>query len=454
MPTVHVIGLGRSGIAAARLLKRQGWQVEVSDSRQTPALQSQQQLLEAEGIAVQLNYDFDLQTLASVGLRVPDEIVISPGVPWYSPALVAARQAGIPVRGEVEIAWQTLAHLPWVCITGTNGKTTTTALTAAIFQAAGYNAPACGNIGNSICEVALTASALDWVIAEISSYQLESSPPLQPQFALWTTLTPDHLERHGTLDAYVETKAHLMNGAKQVILNGDDPYLRQHMVNRWPQAWWISTQGAAALPKGIEQGIYIAGDQVWFQDQPLLPTHVLQMPGQHNQQNFLLAVATAHLAGIPAETIAKAVAGFAGVPHRLERIRQWRQVEWINDSKATNYDAAEIGLRSVTGPVILIAGGQAKKGDDRAWLNLIQEKAAWVLLIGEAAPQFAQRLEAIGFTNYEIMETLDRAVAAAAELVTQYPIKTVLFSPACASFDQYQNFEERGDHFRQLCLEL
>lgn len=180
MPTVHVIGLGRSGIAAARLLKRQGWQVEVSDSRQTPALQSQQQLLEAEGIAVQLNYDFDLQTLASVGLRVPAEIVISPGVPWQSPALIAARQAGIPVRGEVEIAWQTLAHLPWVCITGTNGKTTTTALTAAIFQAAGYNAPACGNIGNSICEVALTASALDWVIAEISSYQLESSPPCNP----------------------------------------------------------------------------------------------------------------------------------------------------------------------------------------------------------------------------------------------------------------------------------
>ncbi len=454
MPSVHVIGLGRSGIAAARLLKRQGWQVEVSDARQTPALALQQQLLEAEGIHVRLNYAFDLETLSTVGLRHPDEIVISPGVPWHSPPLVKAREAGIPVRGEVEIAWHTLAHLPWVCITGTNGKTTTTALTAAIFQAAGYNAPACGNIGNSICEVALTGSNLDWVIAEISSYQLESAPPLAAKFALWTTLTPDHLERHGTLNAYVETKAHLMNKAQQVILNGDDPYLRTHLGDRWPQAWWTSIHGAAALPQGIEQGIYIEAGQVWVKEQSLFPVSLLKMPGRHNQQNLLLAVAAAYLAGIPAVTIAKAVANFAGVPHRLEPICTWRQVQWINDSKATNYDAAAIGLASVLGPVVLIAGGQAKTGDDQEWLRLIQEKAAWVLLIGEAAPTFARRLEAIGFTNYEIMETLDRAVAVAADLVTQYPIKTVLFSPACASFDQYQNFEERGDHFRQLCLEL
>ncbi|WP_448515489.1 UDP-N-acetylmuramoyl-L-alanine--D-glutamate ligase [Parathermosynechococcus lividus] len=454
MPTVHVIGLGRSGIAAARLLKRHGWQVEVSDARQTPALQSQQQLLEAEGIRVCLNYRFDLDTLTTLGLQRPSEIVISPGVPWHSPSLVAARQAGIPVRGEVEIAWNTLAHLPWVCITGTNGKTTTTALTAAIFQAAGYNAPACGNIGNSICEVALTGSDLDWVIAEISSYQLESLPPLAPKFALWTTLTPDHLERHGTLDAYVEAKAHLINSAHQPILNGDDPYLRTHLRDRWPQAWWTSIHGAAALPKGIEQGIYIEAGQVWVKEQPLVPVSLLKMPGQHNQQNFLLAVAAAYLAGIPALTIANAVANFSGVPHRLEPICTWRHVQWINDSKATNYDAAAIGLTSVTAPVVLIAGGQPKTGDDQAWLSLIQQKAAWVLLIGEAAPQFANRLEAIGFTNYEIMETLDRAVAVAADLVTEYPIKTVLFSPACASFDQYQNFEERGEHFRQLCLEL
>lgn len=454
MPIVHVIGLGRSGIAAARLLKRQGWQVEVSDAQQTPTLQVQQQLLEAEGIRVCLNYRFDLATLASRGLHCPDEIVISPGVPWYSPSLVAARQAGIPVRAEVEIGWNALAHLPWVGITGTNGKTTTTALTAAIFQAAGYNAPACGNIGNSICEVALADSAPDWVIAEISSYQLESLPPLAPKFALWTTLTPDHLERHGTLAAYVEAKAHLINSAQQAILNGDDPYLRTHLSNRWPQAWWTSIHGAAALPKGIEQGIYIEAGQVWVKDHCLLPVTTFKMPGQHNQQNLLLAVATAYLAGIPPRTIANAVANFSGVPHRLEPICTWRQVQWINDSKATNYDAAAIGLKSVAAPVILIAGGQPKKGDDQAWLSLIQRKAAWVLLIGEAAPQFAQRLETIGFTNYRIMETLDRAVAAAADLVTKYPIKTVLFSPACASFDQYQNFEERGEHFRQLCLEL
>jgi UDP-N-acetylmuramoylalanine--D-glutamate ligase len=178
------------------------------------------------------------------------------------------------------------------------------------------------------------------------------------------------------------------------------------------------------------------------------------MSGDHNQQNLLMAVATASLAGIEKEAIAQAIAEFPGVPHRLELIVTWQGIDFINDSKATNYDAAEVGLKSVEAPVILIAGGDPKTGDDTGWYRIIQTKAAGVLLIGDAAAQFAQRLQEVGHQRYEIVGTMARAVPRAAQLAQELGAKVVLLSPACASFDQYQNFEQRGDDFRQLCLEF
>ncbi|TVQ12333.1 MAG: UDP-N-acetylmuramoyl-L-alanine--D-glutamate ligase, partial [Leptolyngbya sp. DLM2.Bin27] len=175
------------------------------------------------------------------------------------------------------------------------------------------------------------------------------------------------------------------------------------------------------------------------------------MVGDHNQQNLLLAVTAACLAGLDGAAIAAGVASFPGVPHRLEHICTWQGIDLINDSKATNYDAAEVGLRSVAAPAVLIAGGEAKQGDDTAWVERIRERAATVLLIGDAAPQFAQRLDAAGYSAYEIVETMDRAVARGAELAPALGATVVLLSPACASFDQYPNFEQRGEHFRQLC---
>jgi UDP-N-acetylmuramoylalanine--D-glutamate ligase len=177
----------------------------------------------------------------------------------------------------------------------------------------------------------------------------------------------------------------------------------------------------------------------------------LKMGGNHNRQNLLLAVATACLAGLDSAEIAAGVANFPGVPHRLETVLTWRGIPFINDSKATNYDAAEVGLRSVPAPAILIAGGEAKAGDDRAWIALIQDRAAKVLLIGRAAPTFAQRLEDEGYRDYEIVETLEKALERSAAIAPDLGAKAVLLSPACASFDQYPNFEVRGDHFRQLC---
>jgi len=451
MPNAYVIGLGRSGIAAAKLLSYQGWQVTIGDRADSDGLRHLQQQLATEGIAVRLGDNFDPDREPDLNL-----IVVSPGVPWDVPALVRSRQLGIETIGEMELAWRHLQSVPWVAVTGTNGKTTTTALVAAIFQMAGFEAPACGNIGNAACELALEVSQsqakFDWIIAEISSYQIESSATIAPEIGIWTTFTPDHLQRHYTLDNYFQIKARLLEKSRDRVLNGDDPYLQKNCADKWQNPVWTATQKEGVAPNAASA--YIEGDWICFRGETILPLDIVKMPGDHNKQNLLMAVAAAKLAGIEKDAIATAIAEFPGVPHRLEIVRTWQDIEFVNDSKATNYDAADVGLRSVASPVILIAGGQAKEGDDRPWLQTIQAKAAAVLLIGEAAPTFAKRLQEVGYTNYEIVGTMEKAVPRGAQLAKETNAKTVLLSPACASFDSYANFEERGDRFRQLCLEL
>ena len=200
--------------------------------------------------------------------------------------------------------------------------------------------------------------------------------------------------------------------------------------------------------------MYIEGDYVCQNDRQILPVSALKMSGKHNRQNLLMAVAAARLAGIEPAAIEGAISNFPGVPHRLEYVGTWRGIDWINDSKATNYDAAEVGLAAVEAPVILIAGGEPKEGDDTQWLQRIREKAAAVLLIGDAAEQFSERLQGANYQNVELVETMENAIPKAAELAAKLSAKVVLLSPACASFDQYESFEHRGDHFRQLCLEF
>ncbi|MBN3895001.1 MAG: UDP-N-acetylmuramoyl-L-alanine--D-glutamate ligase [Nostoc sp. NOS(2021)] len=469
MPRASVIGLGKSGVAAARLLKREGWEVELSDGNTSETLLLQQQELAAEQITVKLGQSLELN-----GANLPQLIVVSPGVPWDIPVLVEARQLGIETIGEMELAWRNLRSLPWVGITGTNGKTTTTALIAAIFQAAELDAPACGNIGYAACEVALSQgaggaeekfdnsslltpnSSLDWVIAEISSYQIESSVSLAPRIGVWTTFTPDHLSRHQTLENYYNIKAKLLRQSELQVFNGDDAYLSKLGLSAWPEAYWTSVKGKDFLIS--EKGFYIEDDWVVEKlsatsaPEAIVKVSTLQMVGEHNQQNLLMAVATARLAGINCDAIARAIREFPGVAHRLEHICTWKGIDFINDSKATNYDAAEVGLASVNSPAILIAGGEAKAGDDTAWLAQIHSQAAAVLLIGSAAPAFAKRLQEVGYHSYYIVETMERAVPMSAELAKEYQASVVLLSPACASFDQYPNFEVRGDRFRQLCL--
>jgi UDP-N-acetylmuramoylalanine--D-glutamate ligase len=452
MPHAYIIGLGKSGNAAARLLKQQSWQVTVSDRGNTEALQTEAQTLTAEGISVKLGDDFN------PAISQPDLVIVSPGVPWDIASLEQSRRLGVVTIGEMELAWRNLRDRPWVAITGTNGKTTTTALTAAIFQTAGHNAPAFGNIGFAACEVAMATPKPDWAIAELSSYQIESAPTIAPKIALWTTFTPDHLARHKTMANYFEMKARLLARADQQIFNGDDVYLRQlGLKNEFPirhNTCWTSIHGKDKLIGDRQLGAYIEQDWIYVAGDQIMPASLLRMPGAHNQQNLLMAVAAAHFAGIEKSAIAEAIRNFAGVEHRLESIRTWHGIEFINDSKATNYDAAEVGLSSMRGPTILIAGGDPKTGDDAAWLRSIQAKAVKVLLIGDAAEQFAERLTSIGYTDYEIVKTMANAVSRSAELAPQLSAQYVLLSPACASFDQYANFEQRGDDFRQLALEL
>lgn len=459
MSKAHVIGFGKSGVAAARLLKKEGWEVVLSDSANADVLEKrntsenflqQQQELADRAITVKLGYSLDLNDV-----DLPQLIVVSPGVPWDIPLLVKARELGIETIGEMELAWRHLQTIPWVGITGTNGKTTTTALTAAIFQAAGFNAPACGNIGLAACEIALLPKHPDWIIAEFSSYQIESSNSIVPRIGVWTTFTPDHLARHKTLENYYEIKAKLLRQSQLQVFNGDDAYLMSLGLSQWNNAYWTSIKGKDHLigDKGfyIEDGWVIELNGISAPEK-IVEVSALGMVGEHNQQNLLMSVAAARLAGINLEAIRDGIRQFPGVPHRLEHICTWENIDFINDSKATNYDAAEVGLASVQSPAILIAGGEAKAGDDRGWLAKIKAKAAVVLLIGNAAPTFAQRFEEVGYTNYEIVETMENAVKRSPQLAKQYQASVVLLSPACASFDQYPNFEARGDDFRQLCL--
>ncbi len=473
MPKAHVIGLGKSGVAAARLLNREGWEVEIGDTKTSPSLLKQQQELAVEGITVKLEYSLELNDT-----ELPKLIVVSPGVPWDIPPLIAAREKGIETIGEMEFAWRNLSSIPWIAVTGTNGKTTVTSLVGAIFQTAGLHAPTCGNIGHAASEIALEQGQvdkeetsphlpippsphlpLDWIIAELSSYQIESSDSIAPTIGIWTTLTPDHLARHKTLENYYTIKAQLLQRSQMQVFNGDDPYLRKVGETDWQDAYWTSIKGKDDLIGG--KGFYIQDGWVVetqhiasLSEQKIMPVSALRMVGEHNLQNLLLAIAAARLAGIEKSAIHQAISEFAGVPHRLEHIRTWEGIDFINDSKATNYDAAEVGLASVKSPVILIAGGAAKPGNDKPWINKIKEKAFSVLLIGDAAPIFAKRFEEEGYSNYEDMGTMEKAVARAGELAKKHDALVVLLSPACASFDQYANFEVRGDDFRKWCLEL
>ncbi len=461
-PLAAVIGMGRSGIGAARLLQALGERVVVMESRGNPELERQAAELRHQGIEVRLNHSLDAEAILALG---PDlqRVVVSPGIRWDHPAFATLRARGLTVQGEVEPAWQASRPAPWIGITGTNGKTTVTHLVHHLLRSAGRDVAMAGNVGQSAAETVLerrdsSEGLPQWLVVELSSYQIEASTAIAPRVGIWTTLTPDHLERHGTLDNYRSIKRQLLERSAVQVLNGDDPDLQARAAS-WDRAIWVSAGPRRQLAPGIEPELWIEAGRVWQAraggPRDLMAADALQMPGSHNRQNMLLAVAAGLEAGLDGPTMEAALRQFPGVPHRLEHIRTWEQVRYYNDSKATNYDAAEVALKALGGPLVVLAGGQAKIGEASAWVRALQASARGVVLYGEAQERFQTLLREHGYAGrIETCPGLEQAVPLAAGLAADLGCGAVLLSPACASFDQYPDFEARGDHFRRLVADL
>ena len=453
-----ILGLGRSGIGAARLLRDQGRRVRLFESRDTPELHQRAAELEAEGIGVSLATPLALESFAGLPSQA-EAVVVSPGIRWDHPVLEELRRRGVPVEGELLAAWRASAGVPWIGITGTNGKTTVTHLVHHLLNHAGLDAPLCGNVGFSAAELVRERCRPgeprpDWLVVEVSSYQIEQTPELAPAIGLWTTLTPDHLERHGTLDNYRAIKRRLLDNSRIRVLNADDPDLRERAAS-WDRADWVSAGPRQDLPATINPFLWVEDGLVRSAAGPLFPADCLAMPGAHNRQNLLMATAAGVHAGLEAAVMEEAFRRFPGVPHRLERIRERRGVTWFNDSKATNYDAAEVALRALEGPLVVLAGGEAKQGEARGWLEQLAHQASAVVLFGAARERLATLLAGATYPGTVVLcEGLAEAVQRAEALSGAGAARAVLLSPACASFDQYRDFEARGDHFRQLVAAL
>jgi len=451
MTSSAVVGLGRSGIGAARLLQSQGHHVTVLESQDAAPQQRIAADLRQQGIDVRLGCSLVPDPFLTWGAPL-DQVVLSPGIAWDHPVMQGLRSRGIAVCGEMSVAWNALGHIPWIGITGTNGKTTVTHLLHHVLSHAGLKAPMAGNVGHSAAELALqcqppTQEQPDWVVMEMSSYQIEAAEQVAPHIGIWTTLTPDHLERHGSLDAYRAIKASLLLRSTHAVLNADDPDLRDHH-SAWPDANWVSTDANPAVPCALWID---ADDWVCAEGERLFPADALALPGNHNRQNMLLVTAAARKAGLTASAIEAGLRSFSGVPHRLEPLGLLQKMAVFNDSKATNYDAAAVGLRAVDAPAVVLAGGTTKQGDATEWLQLLRERACGVVLFGHGAEELHGLISASGYTGkLRVTDDLNKALDIACRIGVERNAACMLLSPACASFDQYSDFEARGEHFRSL----
>jgi UDP-N-acetylmuramoylalanine--D-glutamate ligase len=443
---VLVVGLGRSGMAAARFLRARGAQVTVSDSRPAAALAHEEAALLEQGIFVESGAHGLLTFLRQ------DLIVVSPGVSVETKELVLARGHGTPVIGELELASRFLQG-KIVAITGSNGKTTTTTLVGEIFKAAGLPTLVGGNIGLPVIELVAQSTPETWSILEVSSFQLETVEQFRPQLAAVLNITPDHLDRHGSFENYAAAKARItaqQTAEDALVLNGEDKPTQMVAAKTAARIFWFSGR------RPIKQGAFVHGESVLFlaaeggRPEPILPLAEIPLKGAHNVENVLAAVALARLAGIDASTIRRAVADFKAVDHRLQLVRVWRGIEFYNDSKATNVDATIKALESFAGGVHLIMGGKDKDSDYTALAPLIRERVRAVYTIGSAAEKIERQLA--GTVKIVSSGTLASAVPAAAQAAQAGEI--VLLAPACASFDQFENYEHRGRAFVELVQAL
>lgn len=437
---VLVIGLGRSGIAAASLAASRGARVLAVDRRPAGELTDEARRLTEAGIEIRTG-----EHPASLAEGI-DLAVLSPGVPVDVPLVAACRAGGTPVWGEVELAWRYCAGRI-IGITGSNGKSTTTTMTGAILRAAGIPGGTGGNLDVPLSEL-LAEDRHDAVHAlELSSFQLETTDQFHPAVAVLLNLTPDHLDRYDTMDDYAEAKARIFiaqTGDDHAILNADDPNSSRFASRVQGRGWRFSTR--SELPAGafLRDGeIILRTDNG---EEAVVHTDMLPVPGEHNAANALAASLACRLCGCPPEAIEEGLRSFTPLPHRLEFIGKVKDVAFYNDSKATNVDSTVRAIGSFEpGTVHLILGGKDKGGDWASLRDPVARYTGSVLLVGEAAAAIGNALE--GVVKMHDCGTVPRAVRTGYE--NARPGEVVLLSPACASFDQYRNFEERGDDFRR-----
>jgi UDP-N-acetylmuramoylalanine--D-glutamate ligase len=439
---VAVLGLARSGTALCRALRSRGVAVRASDRRSEAQISAAEEL---RGIGVTIFPGGDRsEVLDGAGL-----LAVSPGVPASNPVIAEARRRGVPVRSELEVAWRMLeeenpgAHR-YTAVTGTNGKSTVTTWIAEILRRAGRPVVLAGNIGVPLSEFSARAEPAE-VVLEVSSFQLESCETFRPDVAVITNVTPDHLDRHENFAAYKAAKARIFarqRGDDFVVLNADDPgsagFSPRSRVVRF------SRGPAEAGGIGVEGGALVS--RIAGEPRAVARVEEIGLPGVHNLENALAAAAASECRGAPREAIASGLAEFEGLPHRSRFVAEAGGVRWVNDSKGTNPDAVLKSLAGYRdGSVILIAGGSEKGSDFSILRNEAARACAAVLTIGKAAAAIEAALDGLPVRRAERMED---AVEIAMEIAR--PGMTVLLSPACASFDQYENFERRGEHFESL----
>jgi UDP-N-acetylmuramoylalanine--D-glutamate ligase len=442
---VLVVGLGKSGLAAALFLRRQGAQVTVSDIRSAESLAREIPALLDEGIMVEAG-GHGLLTF-----RRQDLIVVSPGVPLDTPELVQVRNFGRPVIGELELAARFLKG-KILAITGSNGKTTTTALAGEILKEAGLPTLVAGNIGVPVIGLIDETTENTWSVLEVSSFQLESTEQFRPKIAVILNITPDHLDRHGTFENYALAKEHIFaaqDASDFAVLNADNLRAAEAAAHSHAPVFWFSAKHSVAQGAWAESGNVVYRSAPDAATETILPLDKISLKGEHNVENVLAAVCAARLAGVQPGVIARAVENFRAVEHRLEYVDTINGVEYFNDSKATNVDATEKAIAAFPGCIHLILGGKDKGAPYSPLAALLRERVRAIYTIGAAAAKIESELR--GVVPIHSCGTLANAVNAAATAAR--PGDVVLLAPACSSYDQFENYEQRGREFKHLVCE-
>lgn len=443
---VLVFGSGISGIGAAGLLEEQGALVTLYDGNEK---------LQKETVREQLGPDSKVKIVLGAFpealLEVLELVIISPGVPTDLPVVNQMREAKIPVIGEIELAYE-LGKGGVLAITGTNGKTTTTALLGQIMEDAKDSVFVVGNIGNPYTAIVNQTREDSVVVAEMSSFQLESIVTFRPKVSAILNLTPDHLNRHHTMEAYIKAKMNIaVNQTRDdvCVLNYEEETLRKFGEEIKAEVLYFSSQ------RKLEKGIYLdEGSIIYKNPTECVVCHVdeLKLLGTHNYENIMAAVAMAAAYGVPMESIRKSIRAFAGVEHRIEFVAEKRGVAYYNDSKGTNPDAAIKGIQAMNRPTVLIGGGYDKNSSYKEWIESFDGKVKQLILLGATKEKIAKEARECGFTDITMADTFEEAVLASVGFAKEGD--AVLLSPACASWGMFRNYEERGDKFKEIVNSL